>query len=343
MSNLSSKKRKKINLALQGGGSHGAFTWGILDYLLEDGRVWLTGISGTSAGAINAALVADGLERGSVDLARECLSNFWEALSKAGRLSLVQRTPLDRMNGDWSLDYSPGRMAFDAMTHTFSPYQFNPMNYNPLLDLLEQEINFENVRRCEDLKLFVCATNVRTGKSKIFKQEDLTAQTIMASCCLPEIFHAVEVDGEHYWDGGFMGNPALYPLFYHTDCADVLLVQINPVARDEVPVTARDINNRLNEITFNATLLRELRMVDFVTRLLDHDKLDPETYKRVNMHSVGPAEEMTKLSSSSKLNVELEFLHYLRDLGRANARQWLDENFDKIGKESSLNLREMFE
>lgn len=337
------KTSKTINLALQGGGSHGAFTWGVLDYLLEDSRLDITGISGTSAGAINAAVMADGLQNGGPEKAREKLTSFWEKLSELSHFSMIQRSPYGHMTEDWSLDFSPGRMMFDAMTQTFSPYQFNPMKLNPLLDLLKSEIDFECVRNCGDISLFVCATNVKSGKTKVFKQDEITAEAIMASSCLPEIYHAVEIDGEHYWDGGFMGNPPLYPLFYHTTCPDVLLVQINPVERDEVPVTARGIHNRLNEITFNATLLRELRMVEFVTRLIDHGKLDMNTYKRINMHLIDPADDMLKMSSSSKLNLELKFLYHLRDLGRASAAEWLDKNYDSIGKESSLNLRAMFE
>ncbi|MEL7428711.1 MAG: patatin-like phospholipase family protein [Pseudomonadota bacterium] len=337
------KTRKTINLALQGGGAHGAYTWGVLDFLLEDGRIGITGISGTSAGAINAVLLADGYEAGGPDGAREKLASFWEKLSSLGTFSPIQRTPLDRMRGDWSLDFSPGRMMYDSFIRAFSPYEFNPLNVNPLFDLLSAEVDFDRVRHCSKLQLFVCATNVKTGKTKVFKHEEMTAKCVMASSCLPEVYQAVEIDGQHYWDGGFMGNPPLYPLFYHTTCPDVLLVQINPVERNEVPVTARGIHNRLNEITFNATLLRELRMVEFVTRLIDHGKLDPEMYKRINMHSVGPAEEMMELSSSSKLNVELEFLHHLRDLGRKDAELWLEENYDLIGKQSSLNLRAMFE
>lgn len=343
MPKKSGTSSKTINLALQGGGAHGAFTWGVLDYLLEDGRINITGISGTSAGAINAALVADGMEKNGAEGARERLQSFWENLSSLGTYSPIQRTPFDRWRGDWSLDFSPGRMAYDGFTRAFSPYEYNPLNINPLLDLLKAEIDFDRVRCCSGLQLFVCATNVRTGKTKVFKQHEISADSIMASSCLPEVYQAVEIDGEHYWDGGFMGNPPLYPLFYHTTCPDVLLVQINPVERDEVPVTARGIHNRLNEITFNATLLRELRMVEFVTRLIDHDKLDPEIYKRINMHSVGPAEEMLELSSSSKLNLELEFLHHLRDLGRKDAETWLEANYDLIGKQSSMNLRAMFE
>lgn len=343
MAKKARKTRKTINLALQGGGSHGAFTWGVLDFLLEDGRIDIEGISGTSAGAINAVVLADGIQKGGEDVAREKLAGFWEELSKLGAFSLIRRTPFGRAAKDWSLDFSPGRMMYDAITHTLSPYQFNPANLNPLLDLIKKRVDFDRVRACSEIQLFLCATNVRTGKTKVFKQPEITADAVMASSCLPEVFHAVEINGEHYWDGGYMGNPPLYPLFYHTDCPDVLLVQINPVERDEVPVTARGIHNRLNEITFNATLLRELRMVEFVTRLIDNGKLDMDIYKRINMHSIDPAPEMMELSSSSKLNLELEFIHYLRDLGRDRAEEWLDQHFDTIGNGSSLDLRTMFE
>lgn len=340
---MAKRSRKTINLALQGGGAHGAFTWGVLDYILEDGRLDIGGISGTSAGAINAVLIADGMQTSGVDGARQKLKDFWEKLSKLGELSMIQRSPYGRMMSDWSLDFSPGRMMFDTMTQTLSPYQFNPLKINPLLELIKSEIDFECVRACRDIMLFLCATNVKTGKTKVFKHDEVCAESVMASSCLPEIYHAVEIDGEYYWDGGYMGNPPLYPLFYHTTCSDVLLVQINPVERDEIPVTARGIQNRLNEITFNATLLRELRMVEFVTRLIDHGKLDMNTYKRINMHVINPAEEMLELSSSSKLNLELEFLHYLRDLGRKSAEAWLDKNFKMVGKASTLDLHTMFE
>lgn len=335
-------QRKKINLALQGGGAHGAFTWGVLDEILEDGRLDIEGISGTSAGAINAVAIADGYSRAGNDGAREALENFWTKLSDLGRFSPIQRNPYSKLSGDWSLDYSPGRMMFDAFTGAFSPYEFNPLNLNPLLDLIKSEIDFDHVHACQNFELFICATNVRSGKTKVFKNNEITADSVMASCCLPEIYQAVEIDGEAYWDGGYMGNPPLYPLFYETECEDILLVEVNPVETPEIPRTTRGIHNRLNEITFNATLLRELRTVEFVSRLIDDGKLSSDEYMRVKMHAIEPAQQMQDLSSSSKLNLELEFLHYLRDLGRDAAKDWLKINFAKIGKESSLNLREMF-
>ncbi len=336
-------KKRPINLALQGGGAHGAFTWGVLDKILEDGRLDIEGISGTSAGSINAVAIADGYSRAGNDGARQALENFWTKLSDLGRFSPIQRNPYSKISGDWSLDYSPGRMMFDAFTGTFSPYEFNPMNINPLLDLIKSEIDFDHVHACQNFELFICATNVKSGKTKVFKNSEINADSVMASCCLPEIYQAVEIDGEAYWDGGYMGNPPPYPLFYETECSDILLVEVNPVEIPEIPRTVRGIHNRLNEITFNATLLRELRTVEFVSRLIDDGKLSSDEYMRVKMHAIEPAQKMQELSSSSKLNLELEFLHYLRDLGRTAAEEWLAENFKKIGKKSSLNLRAMFE
>ncbi|MEM7602217.1 MAG: patatin-like phospholipase family protein [Verrucomicrobiota bacterium] len=309
---------------------------------MEDGRIDITGISGTSAGAINAALIAEGATRDGADGAREALENFWMKMSRLGNFSIIQRTPFDRMMGNWTLDFSPGRMMYDAFIRTFSPYEFNPMGFNPLKELIEETIDFDYVRRCSSFKLFMCATNVRTGKTKIFTGDEITADAVMASACLPEVYQAVEIDGEHYWDGGFMGNPPLYPLFYNTDCSDIVLVQINPIERQKVPGTAREIHNRVNEITFNSTLLRELRMVEFVSRLIDDGKLSNDEYMRVNMHKIGAGPEMSKLSASSKLNLEQEFLIYLRDVGRHTADEWLEENFKQIGKKSTLDLRNFF-
>jgi len=336
-------KRKTINLALQGGGAHGAFTWGVLDKLLEDGRLDIEGISGTSAGAINAVAMADGYTKNGVDGAREALDNFWTKLSELGKFSLIQRTPWSKFTNDWSLDYSPWRMMFDSFVGTFSPYEFNPMNINPLLELIKSEIDFDHVHQCGNFELFVCATNVRTGKTKVFVNDEINADSVMASCCLPEIYHTVEINGEAYWDGGYMGNPPLYPLFYETECEDVLLIEVNPVERDDFPRTVRGIHNRLNEITFNATLLRELRTVDFVSRLIDEGKLSHNKYMRVRMHAIEPATAMQELSSSSKLNLELQFLHYLRDLGRSETEAWLDKNYGNVGEKATLDLREMFE
>jgi len=334
--------RKKINLALQGGGAHGAFTWGVLDRLLEDDRLDIVGISGTSAGAMNAVVLVDGLETAGPDGAREALKDFWMDLGKLSLTSPIQRTPLDRFVGDWSLDWSPGRIWFDWFTQTFSPYEFNPLNINPLRDLLMRHVDFDKVRNCTEILLFLCATNVRTGKTKVFQDGEITADAVMASSCLPEIYQAVEIDGEAYWDGGFMGNPPLFPLFYETDVEDVLLVQINPVEVAELPRTRRGIANRMNEITFNATLLRELRTVNFVKRLIEDGKLDGEGYTNVKMHRVDATIATEFLSSSSKLNLEPEFLLHMHDTGKRMADQFLNDHYDDIGKKGTLDLEKMF-
>ena len=340
---MATKKRKQIELALQGGGAHGAFTWGVLDRLLEDGRLHIEGLSGTSAGAMNGAIVADGIVRGGYDNAREKLEEFWSAVSAAGRFSPIRRTPLDMLVGNWSLDYSPGYVAADALSRVFSPYDLNPLDINPLRDIVAEHIDFDRVNRCTDLKLFVTATNVRTGRPKIFRQPDISADALMASACLPTMFKAVEIDGEAYWDGGFAGNPALFPLVDECDARDMLIVQINPIERDEVPTTAADIANRVNEITFNASLIKELRSLGFLRELIHHENLESEKYRDARVHRISGGDTMLKLSVSSKLNSEWAFLVYLRDLGRTTAGEWLDAHYDDIGKRSTLDLRSLFE
>lgn len=329
---------KPINLALQGGGAHGAFTWGVLDCLLEDGRVEIEGISGTSAGAMNAVALVDGFERDGPDGARAKLEDLWRAVSRAGRGSPIQRSPIDYLTGNWSLDYSPGFVMFDVLSRFASPYDLNPLNLNPLRDLLEAVVDFEDVRVCKRVKLFVAATNVHTGKVKVFKTEDVTADVVMASACLPYIYQAVEIDGVPYWDGGFMGNPVLFPFFTGCQSPDIMLVQINPVERNETPRSAREILNRMNEITFNSSLLRELRAIEFVSRLIEDERLKGSHYRKIFMHRIGGASELEHLSASSKMNTEWEFLTHLRDIGRETASHWLDVNYEHIGERATIDL-----
>lgn len=334
-------KPKKINLALQGGGAHGAFTWGVLDWLLEDSRFELDGITGTSAGAMNAVVLASGLEAGGKDGARERLENFWREVSDEARHSPIQRSPLDVLMGHWSLDYSPSYLYFDVLSRFASPYEFNPLNVNPLRDVVERTVDFDKVHCCSGVKLFIAATNVFSGKIRVFSEKEVTLDAVMASACLPQLYQAVEIDGEPYWDGGYMGNPPLYPLFYETKTPDVVLIQINPVERRELPKTAREILNRMNEITFNSTLLRELRAIDFVTRLIEEGKLDQDDYTKVHLHRI-TTDELKPLQASSKLNAEWEFLVHLRDVGRQTAKEWLDRHFDDIGARSTIDLRQEF-
>lgn len=336
------KERKKINLALQGGGAHGAFTWGVLDWLLENEDWEVTAISGTSAGAMNAAVMADGLVEGGQEGARRALSRFWKSVSAAAELSPFQRSPLDIYFGNWSLDNSPAYMGWDLVSRVMSPYQLNPLNYNPLRDLVKSQINFERVRTCDQMQIYVSATNVRTGKIKVFPKEELSLDAVMASSCLPYMYQAVEIEDEAYWDGGFMGNPPLFPLFSQGGSTDVLLIQINPVERIELPKTAQEISERLNEITFNSTLLRELRAIEFVTRLIEEGRLDKEKYTRVYMHRIEATKDLLPFGSSSKLNAQWEFVEHLFGIGRQAAKRWAHKNYESIGTRSTLNLSEEF-
>lgn len=334
---------KRVNLALQGGGAHGAFTWGVLDRILEDGRLDIAAISGTSAGAMNAVALADGFTAGGPDRAREKLEHFWRSISDTARHSPIRRAPIDVMMGYWSLERSPGYQWMDMMTRMFSPYQLNPLDLNPLRDLVEECIDFDCVRHCTGIRLFISATNVETGRVQVFDSRSLTADMVMASACLPHLYKAVVIDGVPYWDGGYMGNPALFPFHTESDTADTIIVQINPVERKGVPMSAHDIQNRLNEITFNSSLLKELRSIDFVARLIDEGKLDPQHYRRAHVHVIENQNALRPLGASSKLNAEWEFLTHLRDLGRETARDWIDRHHADIGERSTVDLRAMFQ
>ena len=333
---------KPINLALQGGGAHGAFTWGVLDRLLADGRMVIDGISATSAGAMNAAVVAQGLIDGGPDAARGALEQFWRRVSLMAAASPLQQSWFDRLFGSYSLDFSPSYQIFDLMTRVLSPYQLNPSDINPLRELLVDSIDFDRLRSCRDIKLFVAATNVRTGRIKVFETRELSANVLLASACLPLMFRAVEIDGQHYWDGGYMGNPAIFPLIYSCDSRDIVIVHINPIERDELPTNARDILNRMDEISFNSSLMREMRAVQFVTDLIDKDQVKDGQLKRMLIHSIEAQDVMVGLGVSSKLNPDWDFLTHLRDVGRARADQWLALNYERIGRKSTVDLRASF-
>jgi NTE family protein len=331
-------KIKNIDIALQGGGAHGAFTWGVLDRLLADDRLEIDGISGTSAGAMNAVVLADGLSRGGGKSgARAALHKFWKAVSAASRFSPLQRTPLDRLLGKWTFDTSPGYLLFEMATRMISPYQFNPLDINPLRDLVARQVDFDRVRSCRELKIFISATNVRTGKARIFRREELSVDAVMASACLPQLFRAVEIEGDAYWDGGYMGNPALFPLVDETDADDLIIIQINPVVRDRLPRTAMEIINRLNEITFNASLIREVSSILLLKQLVDEENLDRVRYTDMRLHRISAENEVQKLGVSSKFNAEWAFLRHLHDIGYATAEQWLEQNFKHLGEQSTLD------
>ncbi len=333
---------KPVNLALQGGGAHGAFTWGVLDYLLEHDLIRIEAISGTSAGAMNAVVLAQGWRRGGAEGARESLALFWEAIANLGRWSPVQRTLIDVFMGHWSLENSPGYLMADLLGRVASPYDMNPLNLNPLKSLLESQVDFDDVRACTAFQLFLSATNVETGRVKVFRRDQISADVVLASACLPLLFQAVEIDGEAYWDGGYMGNPVLFPFFNACATQDVVIVQINPIHRKGIPKTAREILDRMNEITFNASLLREFRAIDFVARLLADGRLDPEQYNNVHVHLIGDA-GIQELGASSKMNTEWSFLQHLRDMGRQAAARWQQDSLPDVGIRSSVDLRALYQ
>jgi NTE family protein len=294
-----------VDLALQGGGAHGAFTWGVLDRLLEEPWLRIEGISGTSAGAMNAAVLVDGYAKGGPERARSRLEHFWRRVSDAAMLSPFRRSPLDILLGRWTLDTSPMFLAFDLMARVFSPYDLNPRGVNPLAQILADCVDFERLASAP-IKLFVTATNVRTGRGRVFRNDELTPDVLLASGCLPTLFQAIEIDGEAYWDGGFAGNPTITPLVRECASEDTILVQVNPVERPGTPRTAQDIVNRVNEVSFNATLLKELRMIALLRQVSDAGNSEGARWAGMRMHRVASA-MMTDLGYSSKLNAEWPF------------------------------------
>lgn len=333
---------KSINLALQGGGAHGAYSWGVLDRLLEEDRLAIDGISGTSAGAMNGAMLVNGYMAGGRDGAKQYLETFWKRISDMAAYSPLHKLPLDRLITGWNMDFSPTYYLFDIMSRLFSPYVLNPLNINPMRDILEGMIDHDAMQSCSIIRLFVAATHVESGQVRIFQCHELTTDVLLASACLPFIFQAIEVNGEHYWDGGYMGNPAIWPLIYNCASRDVLLVQINPIHNNKLPKSAHDIINRLNEISFNASLIAEMRAIDFVSRLIEKGALNETEYKRMFMHVVYSPTHMHDLNASSKVNADWDFFCFLRDLGREDAGKWLKDHWDDIGERSSVNIREKF-
>jgi len=338
-------ERKHINLALQGGGAHGAFTWGVLDRILEDDRLLIDGVSGTSAGAMNGAITVSGHIAGGNEGARKALDRFWESVSALGVLSPIHATWYDRVTGNWDLDNSPASVWLDTLSRVVSPYQTNPLNLSPLGDLLAQLVDFAGLRKGDGIRLFVSATSVNTGKIRVFERKELTLEMLLASAALPNVFQAVEIDGEAYWDGGYMGNPAIFPLIYNCTAHDVVIVQVNPLTREGVPKTAGEIMNRLNEITFNASLISEMRAIAFALKLLDQVPGDVPVVrglKRMHIHMIEDEPAMEALGVASKLNTDMDFLLYMKRLGRETAERWLERNFDALGERSTVDIRKKF-
>jgi NTE family protein len=333
--------KKHVSLALQGGGAHGAFTWGVLDRLLEIDEIVAEGICGTSAGAVNAVTLAYGLHIGGPDKAKELLEQLWKQIAKYGSY-LFKPAAWDQTMNFGNMNYSPAYMWFNSMQQAFSPYQLNPFNYNPLRDVLLDLIDFKELRHYNTKKLFVCATNVKSNRARVFHNHEITVEAVLASACLPFLFQAVEIDGEYYWDGGYMGNPPLTPLIAETSNHDVVLVKINSINIHKLPVTARDIAERVNEISFNSSLINEMHLVHYRNELLRRGMTLPEQNREIFVHCISGYDVLDPLSYSSKLNTSYDFLLYLKEQGRRIADKWLDEEYDKVGIRSTFDIEEHF-
>lgn len=351
---MTKHKRQQIDLALQGGGSHGAFTWGVLDRLLQDDSLEIAGVSGTSAGAMNAVALAAGLMEGGRDGARECLGRFWRRVAQTSPFHALEMGPAAALWGPdnpWLAAWTaPWRQAVSLLGSQFSPYQLNPLNLNPLRDVLRETVDFDRVCGCNKTQLFIAATQVRTGALRTFRQHELSVDVVLASACLPLLFQAVEIDGEAYWDGGYAGNPTLLPLISESAAQDLLLVQINPSLRDEVPVSAEAILDRINEVTFNASLLKELRSIALLKQLIADEGRPGHHYRNplfaridaLKVHRVEGGQALAELGAGSKVQTQWPFLSMLFERGAEAADRWLHENRRHIGRRSTLDLREAF-
>lgn len=338
---------KTLNLALQGGGAHGAFTWGVLDYLLEEPRIRLDGICGTSAGSLNAIAVAYGLTIGDEQTARDVLTEIWRKISDGAKLmSPVKPLPMQKYWKKMQPKENTFMFSvFEIFTNAFSPYQFNPFNINPLRSIIDSTIDVETVKRCSAIKLFITATDVYTGHAKVFKNQDMTTDVILASACLPFLFQSIVIDGRPYWDGGYVGNPSLWPLFYNTDTLDLCVVHINPIDRESTPKSSYEITSRINEISFNSSLMAELRSIAFVNKLINQEWLKPEymnRLKNIRLHAIRADDELSAYSVSTKFQTDWPFLTSLRDYGRAAAKSWVEKNYDALGKHATVDIQSDF-
>jgi NTE family protein len=330
-----------VDFALQGGGSHGAFTWGVLDRLLEETWLKVEAISGTSAGAMNAAVLVSGWMQGGAAGARAALDAYWRRVAEAARFSPLQRSPVDRLMNRWTLDTSPAYLAMDLMTRLISPYDLNPLGLNPISSILTESIDFAHLVEAP-IKLFITATNVHTGRGRIFRNKEITPDVLLASACLPTMFQAIEIDGEPYWDGGYAGNPTITPLVRESDAHDSILVQINPRERRDTPRTASEILNRLNEISFNAPLMKELRMIALLRQAADPGTGEGARWAGMRTHRI-MTDRLAELGASSKMNAEWEFLTLLKEEGRRSSEAFLAAHAEDVGERSTTDLELLLE
>jgi NTE family protein len=336
-------KKKNVGIALQGGGAHGAFTWGVLDRLLEEEDLVAEALCGTSAGAVNAVTCAYGLHIGGPQKARELMETLWKKVAQSGG-HFFKPGMFDKAYNEGNLYNSPGYIMFNAVSQVLSPYNFNPFNYNPLRDILNELVDFEELHRYHKKKLFICATNVMTNRAKIFSNKEITVDAVLASACLPLLFQAVEIDGEYYWDGGYMGNPPIFPLIENTHVHDIVLVKINSVNIKTLPTTARDIADRVNEISFNSSLINEMKLIHYRNELIRNGilKVDEKENREIFIHTISGYEALSGLSYSSKMNTSWEFLLKLKEKGRAIAENWIQTDFSQVGLKSTFDVEEHF-
>ncbi|NUU01215.1 patatin-like phospholipase family protein [Herbaspirillum robiniae] len=330
---------KIVSLALQGGGSHGAFTWGVLDRLLEDGRLSFEGISGASAGAMNAAVMAQGYVQDGREGARASLERFWSSLSTREPFDFIQPDAAAAMPNPTPM---PGMQALLAMTRFFSPAQLNPLDINPLRDILVEQVDFERLREQREIKLFIAATQVSTGTLKIFRNRELSVEALLASACLPSLHRPIEIDGEAYWDGGLTANPPIFPLLHSCAARDVMVVLLHPSRRAGTPSTSHDIGQRLSEISFSSAFFTELSGLALAKREAENSTLAFGSLERrlrqLNMHMIDASELMEQLTNLSKLNTQASFIRSLHQQGRERAGEWLEQNFALVGQTSTFDL-----
>lgn len=336
--------KKRVSIAMQGGGAHGAFTWGVLDRLLEEKDFVVEGVSGASAGGMNAVSVAQGMMEGGNEGARAALKRYWETNAEAGKSSFLKPGLGDVLLNRYTMHNSPAFIMFDLMCKFLSPYQFNPVGTNPLTEIVNELFDFDKLNKYDGVKVFLSATHVYSGKIKVFSnvREELSTETMLATACLPTLFHAVLVKGEYYWDGGYTGNPVIYPLIYECGTPDVMLLKLNPTHRNRLPITPGEIGDRMNEITNNTSIMREMRSMHFITKLIDEGLVAPGKLKRLNVHLIENEGVFAELGWSSKLNTDRGFIMHLFEEGRKTADKWIEKNYDSIGKKSTANVAEEF-
>ncbi len=339
---MSNSETKKVGIALQGGGAHGAFTWGVLDRLLEVDHIIAEAMCGTSAGAVNAVTCAYGLHVGGPKVAKQLMEVMWRKIAETG--SMFKPSGFDKFFGGGDMYNSPGYMLFNNMTQYMSPYNFNPFNYNPLRDILTDLIDFKELQMYNKKKLFICATNVKTNRAKIFSNKEITVDAVLASACLPFLFQAVKIDGEYYWDGGYMGNPPIFPIITNTTLTDIVLIKINSININSVPTTARDIADRVNEISFNSSLINEMKLIHYRNELIRNGILntDDKTNREIFVHTISGYDALSQLSYSSKMNTSWEFLLSLKEKGRQTASKWLESDYKQVGIKSTFDVEEHF-